>query len=92
MGRKCDDVFTAPLCWECHQQWHQMRRLGSRDASESMEVQILAQRDAMADFVRDKLLPDSEATPAAGTKVSETEYRLTTSMLPPADGGSDDVF
>lgn len=60
MGRKCSDMYTVPLCWQCHEEWHNHRKIGLRDSGESMDMQVLVQRNLMAEYLTRVMLGDDE--------------------------------
>jgi hypothetical protein len=62
MSQKADDMWTIPLCRNCHDIWHASltyRRLGARSSAASDELLTQTQLALMAHWIR-MLDPDSD--------------------------------
>jgi hypothetical protein len=55
MSQKADDMWTIPLCRNCHDRWHSSltyRQLGARTVADSDELLTQTQLTLMAHWIR----------------------------------------
>lgn len=69
MGRKPDDLFTVPLCRDCHESFHQHRYTPLRAPTERGELaHSLAVAQTAADLYRAQALLLAQRTPSTGSE------------------------
>jgi hypothetical protein len=55
MSQKANDMWTIPVCRNCHDRWHQSltyRQLGARSVAQSDELLAQTQLELMAGWIR----------------------------------------